>query len=81
MRFFESALAVSSQRATSSCECARAPHDRGEPYRSLGSWEYMGPDVPEITRRELSAQGQGLLLRDLVHVERRLGRCACKGRA
>ena len=67
--------------ALGACECARAPHDRGEPYRSLGSWEYMGPDVPEITRRELSAQGQGLLLRDLVHVERRLGRCACKGRA
>lgn len=65
--------------ALGTCECRQATGRLGEPYASLG-WPYSGPDVPEVTRRELSAQGQGIVMRELVEVQRTLGRCSCEGR-
>ena len=61
------------------CTCSANPERAGEPFASLR--EHLSSDQPKLTRRALTnLTGEGLLLRDLVEVQRRLGACRCKGR-
>lgn len=67
------------QSALGECSCKGAPGKSGEPYASLMAG--MPKDDPKLLRREISAQGFGILLREMVAVHAKLGECKCKGRA
>jgi len=61
------------------CSCAKSKlWDFGEPYKSLGAG--MPKDDPKMNRRQIAAAGVGLLLHDLVKVQKKLGHCKCVGR-
>jgi hypothetical protein len=61
------------------CHCTKKPFGLSEPYAALSA--NLSADVSTETRRQLTHRTQeGLLLRDLVAVQRELGRCTCTGR-
>jgi len=66
--------------ALQGCKCARRLLAADEPYASLGA--NLTADLPKLTRRLFTdLTGEGLLLRDLVAVQRhKLGPCICQGR-
>jgi len=65
--------------ALQTCQCLQQPTSNGQPYAALGAG--LKADEPSLTRRELTAtRGEGLLLRDLVTVQKTLGACLCEGR-
>jgi len=63
-----------------SCTCAGATGLKGwnQPYRALEAG--MPADKSGVNRRDLAAQGIGLLLPDLAAIQQGLGKCTCKGR-
>jgi len=61
-----------------SCKCSRMPGVKGEPFKSLS--KALPQDEPQVNRREIAGKGVGLLLRDIVAIQKELGHCSCEGR-
>ena len=67
------------QSGLGKCACEHGKFlDRAEPYDSLAKG--MPKDDANLTRREIAAQGVGLLLHDLVAIQAQLGPCKCRAR-
>lgn len=67
--------------ALKTCTCAKAKLRKGEPYATLANQVGLQADEPNFTRRELTKRRkEGLLLRDIVAAQEKLGACECTGR-
>jgi len=66
------------ESALTACSCKGAGDNAGEPFAALTAG--MPKDNPRQLRRAIAAKGVGLLLRELVEVQAKLGSCKCKGR-
>ena len=63
------------------CTCAKAQRRKGEPFASLAAEVGLRADEPRLTRRELTKRrNEGLLLREIVAAQQKLGACECTGR-
>jgi hypothetical protein len=60
------------------CTCSKVPWKKGEPFKSLMA--NLPADERHLNRRDIAAKGVGLLLRDIVKVQKKLGTCSCSGR-
>ena len=70
-----------SAEGTATCTCAKAKLHKGEPFASLAAEVGLKADEPRLTRRELTKRrNEGLLLRDIVTAQQKLGACECSGR-
>jgi hypothetical protein len=60
------------------CTCTGAKYSKGEPWKSLTA--NLKPDSRRENRRDVAKSGDGLLLRDIVQIQKKLGTCTCSGR-
>ena len=60
------------------CTCSGERLKKGEPWASLSA--SLSPDSRRENRRAYAAKGEGLLLKDIADVAKKLGSCSCSGR-